>query len=178
MLLPGTIFAVKGPGSGPMKWILKLQNLLINPPCDECHYGLILLCYKGDYVILESIEKGIAIGRLSFYDMKNLRFYWPSGATTEDGKKAAWELTKYGRCPYDFLLIGKLFIQGILLLLKHPWHKIKVEELSWTADSAFICSEAAIWPWYQVGYDVLQGLAEIPSGIRKAVIEGRLQEIN
>lgn len=173
MLLPGTIFEVKGSGIWPLSWVYAL----VEPPGRGSHYGMILLWYKGDYIILESIGKGIAIGRLSFYAARDLRFYWPAGATPGDGKRAAWNLTAYGRLPFDYFLIAKLVIQGVFLLLKHPWRKIKVKELSWVANSAFICTEAAYQPWAEIGFDFTEGNAPIPSAFRKAVLEGRLTEI-
>jgi len=60
MLQPGDIFAVKGKGI-----IGKLSSKLMAPPTDRFHFGLVWEKADKDHIILESIAKGIAVGRLS-----------------------------------------------------------------------------------------------------------------
>ncbi|GAH84387.1 unnamed protein product, partial [marine sediment metagenome] len=61
-------------GKGPLLWFSKN---LIEPKTDRVHFFLIgeYLPWDDDYVILEAIGKGIAVGRLSFYKPEDVEIY-------------------------------------------------------------------------------------------------------
>jgi hypothetical protein len=167
-LQPGDIFATKG--EGITGW---LNSNLIEPETDRFHYGLIWLKCGDDRLILESIGKGIAVGRLSFYDGEDIKFYrvnCPRGLRIA----APVELTKWGRSLYDYLLVAKLVIQGLWLLL---WHRrrIRAEELTWSQDNALTCTEAVDVAYDAVGVNIIPlGTCPIPSAFKQAEVDGKL----
>ncbi|GAI92573.1 unnamed protein product, partial [marine sediment metagenome] len=76
-----------------------LSRRLMEPETDRYHYGIILQKWQEDYLILESISKGLSIGRLSFYEGADIKFYrvdCPQGLR----KAAPFELTRWGRSRY------------------------------------------------------------------------------
>ena len=174
-LQPGDIFATKG--SGFLGW---LSFSLMAPATDRFHYGIILRKwrYEGidDYLILESISKGLSVGRLAFYKGADIKFYrvdCPQGLR----KAAPFELTRWGRSLYDYLLVAKLVVQGLWLLL---WHRrrIRSEELTWSQDNALICSEAVDIAYDAVGVNIIPlHVCPTPSAFRQAEIDGRIVEI-
>ncbi len=72
ILYPADIGATRG--SGPLLW---LSQHLIEPKTDRIHFFVIgdYLPWDNDYVILESIGKGIAVGRLSYYAPEDVEIY-------------------------------------------------------------------------------------------------------
>ena len=170
-LQPGDIFAVKG--GGFLSW---LSRSLMQPETDRFHYGIILREWQGDYLILESISKGLSVGRLSFYEGADIKFY-RANCLKNLREAAPLELTRWGRSRYDYLLVAKLIVQGMWLLL---WHRrrIKVEELTWSQDNALICTEAVDIAYDAVGVNVIPlHVCPTPSAFRQAELEGRISEI-
>ncbi|TET42886.1 MAG: hypothetical protein E3J66_02805, partial [Dehalococcoidia bacterium] len=108
-LQTGDIFALKG--HGLLGW---LSRNLMEPVIGRYHFGIILQKWQDDYLILESISKGLSIGRLSFYEGADIKFYRVD--CDEDLREAApYELTRWGRSLYDYLLVAKLVVQGLWL---------------------------------------------------------------
>ena len=170
-LQPGDIFATKG--SGFLSW---LSRSLMAPETDRYHFGLIWEKAGDDWVILESISKGLSVGRLSFYKGADIKFYRANCYQYLRGA-APLELTRWGRSLYDYLLITKLIVQGLWLLL---WHRrrIKPEELTWSQDNALICTEAVDIAYDAVGVNVIPiHVCPTPSAFRQAELEGRISEI-
>lgn len=170
-LQPGDIFATKG--KGVLGW---LNSKLTAPETDRFHYGLVWLKRGDDYIILESIGKGIAVGRLSFYEGDDIKFY---RANCPKNLRAAApvELTEWGRSRYDYLLVAKLVVQGLWLLL---WHRrrIRAEELTWSQDNVLICTEAVDVAYDAVGVNIIPlGTCPIPSAFKQAELDGRIIEI-
>jgi len=170
-LQPGDIFATRG--SGLLGW---LSRRLMEPENDRYHYGIILQKWQEDYLILESISKGLSVGRLSFYEGADIKFYRVD--CDEDLRAAApYELTRWGRSLYDYLLIPKLVVQGLWLLL---WHRrrIRPEELTWSQDNALICTEAVDIAYDAVGVNIFPPrVCPAPSAFRQAELDGRIEEI-
>lgn len=177
MLEPGDIFAVKG--KGILGW---LASKLMAPATDRFHFGLIWQKVDGDYIILESIAKGIAVGRLSMYEGKDVEFY--RVACPEDLRaQAPIELTKWGRAKYDYLLVVKLVIQGLWLVLKHliiegKFRRIRAEELSWTQNDSLVCTEGADIGFDAVGVNVIPiEVCPTPSEFKQAELDERIHKI-
>jgi len=170
-LQPGDIFATRG--SGLLGW---LSRSLMEPETDRYHFGIILQKWQEDYLILESISKGLSIGRLSFYEGADIKFYRVD--CDEDLREAApLELTRWGRSLYDYLLVTKLIIQGLWLLL---WHRrrIRAEELTWSQDNALLCSEAMDIAYDAVGVNVIPiHVCPTPSAFKQAEFDGKIEEI-
>lgn len=178
-LQPGDIFATKG--EGIIGW---LSRRLMAPETDRSHYGLVWLKRDNDHLILESISKGIAVGRLSFYEGEDIKFYRVN-CPKNLRAAAPVELTKWGRSRYDYLLVAKLVVQGLWLVLKHlitegKIRKIRAEELSpiYTWDSRLICTEAAWCGYNAVGVNIIPyGVPPMPSSFREAELQGRIYKI-
>jgi len=170
-LQPGDIFATRG--SGFFSW---LSRNFMAPESDRFHYGIILREWQGDYLILESISKGLSVGRLSFYKGADIKFYRVN-CPLYLRKAAPLELTKWGRSRYDYLLLTKLIVQGLWLLL---WHRrrIRAEELTWSQDNALVCTEAVDIAYDAVGVNIIPiHVCPTPSAFRQAEFDGRIIEI-
>ena len=170
-LQTGDIFALKG--HGLLGW---LSRNLMEPVIGRYHFGIILQKWQDDYLILESISKGLSIGRLSFYEGADIKFYRVD--CDEDLREAApYELTRWGRSLYDYLLVAKLVVQGLWLLL---WHRrrIRPEELTWSQDNALICTEAVDIAYDAVGVNIIPlHVCPTPSAFRQAEFDGKIEEI-
>ncbi|GAH41697.1 unnamed protein product [marine sediment metagenome] len=135
ILYPADIGATRG--SGPLRWI---SQHLIEPKTDRIHFFIIgdYLPWDKDHVILESIGKGIAVGRLSFYKPEDVEIYRVVLSETpeqrlgnrkveeihEVRRRAAAELTRFGRARYDYILIAQIALGALTLLLRGklpPW---------------------------------------------------------
>jgi len=175
-LYPGDIAATRG--SGLQLW---LNQKCVTPKTDRLHFFVMgdYLPWDDDYVILESISKGITVGRLSFYRPEDLEIYRVNIENWKElGKKAAAELTKHGRAHYDHLLVAKLALGVLLLLLrgkKPPWEPM---QFPYGRDAKFICSEAAAEAWRGIGHPVIpKGVVPLASTFVQALQEGRIRKI-
>ncbi|GAI81139.1 unnamed protein product [marine sediment metagenome] len=175
-LEPGDIGAKKAKG------IEKLAQRLTAPETDRFHHFLVWLKRGNDHLILESVAKGIAIGRLSFYEGKDIKFYRVD-CPGELRAAAPIELTKWGRSLYDYFLIPKLVIQGIGLFIKQlftegRFRRIRPEELTWAQNNSFLCTEAVDVAYDSVGVNIIPlEVCPTPSAFKQAEIDGRIKEI-
>ena len=176
-LEPSDIFSTKG--EGVLGW---LSRSFTAPPTDRFHYGLVWEKVDADYLVLESISKGIAIGRLSFYEGKDIKFYRVD-CPKELRKQAPVELTRWGRSSYDYLLFPKFAIQGIALFIKQLFtegriRRIRAEELTWVQNNSFLCTEAVDIAYDAVGVNIIPvDTCPIPSAFKQAELDGRITEI-
>ncbi len=185
-LFPGDVFGIKGRGiSG---WACRH---LITPPTDRFHFGVVgdYLPWDDDYVILESIGKGIAVGRLSFYKPEDVEIYRVVlvGQTpdqrlgklgTELRKRAAAELTRAGRARYDYILIAQIAFGALSLLLRGKLPPWRPEQFPYGRDRKYICTEAAAYCWRAVGHPIIPpGVVPLPAGFAQALQEGRIRKI-
>ena len=175
-LQSGDIFAVKGDGL-----LGKLASTLMEPKTERFHFGLVWRKVGDDYLILESIGKGIAVGRLSFYagqDVKLYRVNCPASLR----RLAPGELTKYGRSKYDYLLLFKIVIQGFWTIFKNfckgeGIHPIRAEDLTWSHNSALVCTEAVDIAYLSVGVSLTGGVCPTPSAFKQAELDGVITEL-
>lgn len=174
-LEPGDIVAMKG-----NKIVVWLQNLFLKPETDRVHH-FILWQYLGedDFLILESIAKGLAIGKLSWYEGQDLQFFRVD--CPQELRYAAPDgLIDWGRSRYDYLLIAKLFFGAFVALAKVLWkerrlRKLWPEDLPYGGNSSLICTEGPDVAYDSVGVNVIPaGVAPIPTSFRAAELEGRL----
>ena len=189
ILFPADIGATRG--SGPLLWF---SQRLIEPKTDRIHFFIIgdYLPWDNDYVILESIGKGIAVGRLSFYNPMDVEIYRVVLSETpeqrlgdrravefyEVRKRAAAELTRVGRARYDYILIAQIAFGALTLLLRGKLPPWRPEQFPYGRDKKYICTEAIAAAWAGVGVNIVDpGTVPLPSAIIKAVNEGRLKRI-
>ena len=175
-LYPGDIAGVKGKGV-----LAKLQSIFVTPKTDRFHHFLIgdYIEDDDDYVILESINKGIAVGRLSFYKPEDIEIYrLDDPYWMEIGKKAAQALTWYGRSSYDYMLIIKLFLSIPYLIMKcgmPPWVP---EQIPYGRDNSFVCTEAAAVGYADIDHRIIpKGVIPMPASFKQALDRGVIKRI-
>lgn len=173
----GDIGQVKGE-----RLLSKLASKLTEPYTDRFHFFLIWKKIGDDYLILESIGKGIAVGRLSFYEGQDVKIYRVNCPATLR-HQAPNELTKYGRSKYDYFLIVKIITQGLWTIFRNfcegeGIHPIRAEDLTWVWDDAFVCTEAVAQAYNMVGVNIIPyGVCPMPSAFKQAELEGVIFEL-
>ena len=189
ILYPADIGATRG--SGPLLW---LSQHLIEPKTDRIHFFIIgdYLPWDDDYVILESIGKGIAVGRLSFYKPEDVEIYRVVLSETpeqrlgnrkveeihEVRKRAAAELTRVGRARYDYILIAQVVLGALTLLLRGKLPPWRPEQFPYGRDQKYICTEVASEAWRAVGHHIIPpGVVPLPAGFAQALQEGLINKI-
>lgn len=173
-LYPGDIAGVHGTGLLP-----RLAYELFEPHTFLYHWFIIdeYIPDEDDYIIYESIPKGIAVGRLSFYKPDELVIY-RKNTRPGMGKLAVLELTKLGRAGYDYWLYVKMAADVIRLLFSGhlpPWQP---GDLRYAANSWFVCTEAANYGWEKICEPIITpGELPMGAGFIKAVNQGVLSRV-
>jgi len=177
-LEPGDIFATRG--RGITGWV---SRKLMSPQTSRFHFG-ILWKHLGedDFLILESISKGLAIGKLSWYEDQDVEFYRVE--CDEDLRHAAPDgLIDWGRSRYDCWLIVKILFGAVVAFARILWkeHKVRkprAEDLPYGVNLALICTEAVDVAYDSVGVAIIPpGVIPIPSAFKAAQLEGRLTRL-
>jgi|SRR3972149_4098096 len=202
-LQAGDIFGVKG--SWPSNFACQH---LIEPPTDRFHFGLIWMTTDdGDRVILESqgegsfletlvdlclhplpssgpIGQAVAIGRLSKYYGKDLRFFRPRFIGKQDRRRAPAALTAYGQLSYGYDYLVKLAIASLwkwtkILIRERGLRRLTVLELPYIGDArSLICTRAADKAYELIGQDILPNkVTATPNAYEEAFLEGVLEEL-
>ncbi len=182
-LFPADIGATRG--KGPLLWF---SQHLLEPKTDRIHFFIIgdYLPWDDDYVILESIGKGIAVGRLSFYKPEDVEIYRVNlghgplvpKLAHELRRRVAAELTRVGRARYDYILYIQLILGALSLLLRGKLPPWKPEQVPYGRNKAYICTEAARYGWRAVGHPIFpEGVAPTPSAFKQALIEKKMRMV-
>ncbi len=176
-LEPGDIFATKG--KGITGWAVRK---LLAPSTDRFHFGIIWRQMGNDYIILESVSKGIAVGLLSWYDPADLEIY-----RVDCFKYLRWSapdhLVIWGRSKYDYLLILKIAFGGLLaffkvLIKEKRLRRLQAEDFSYGQNSELICTEAVDIAYDAVGVNIIpEGVIPLPNAFRQAEIDGKMNRI-
>lgn len=178
MLETGTIgacFATPGIAFG---------NALMSPTTDRGHYFLVwMYTNEDDYIILESINKGIAVSRMSKYKGQGVKFF-EVDCPADLRHQAPVELTKWGESNYDWLLIAKLAVGGAQVFIKntikeHKFRRIRAEELPYGRDKSLICTEAIETAYLAIGVPIIDPcIVPTPSAFEQSRIDGMLKPID
>ena len=175
----GDIGGVKG--RGPLGFAARS---LFTPYTDRYHHFLVWWkTADGDYVILESINKGLAVGRLSMYDGSDVKFYRATNLDARTRERACEELTEYGRSRYDWLLYVRLaaFVIGTevkLFKAERRLRKIRADEMTYQGDGWLICTEAIVTAYRLVGWSLVpEGVVPLPCAIEQARLDGIIKEV-
>jgi len=147
---PGDIVGVRG-GKGPITW---LSNHCVVPQTNLFHFFLIGDQVGDDYEILESIGKGVAVGRLSWYkDREYTVFRVNHEKALSLGASVFRMASKFGRRQYDWKLYVKIFAWALGYWLKEiftghipPW-PVYPTQIPYKADDDFICVELVFAAW-------------------------------
>jgi hypothetical protein len=202
-LEPGDIFAVKG--NWPSDFACRR---LIEPPTDRFHFGIVWMGTEdGDRVILESqgegtwletiidllihimVKKGavgqaIAIGCLSMYEGKDVRFFRPVYVDKDRRHHVPAMLACYGRNSYGYdyitkLVFGSLWRWAGIMLKERKIRRLNVIEVPYvTEGKALICTAAPKIGYLLIGEVILPvGVTETPNAYEQAVTDGILEEL-
>ncbi len=178
-LEPGTIGAcVATPG-------IKMGNALMSPETDRGHYFLVwdYVPEEHDYIILESIGKGIAVSRMDKYRGKKVEFF-SVDCPLDLKANAPIELTKWGESHYDWFLLIQLVIGGIQAFLKNlikerKIRKVRAEELPYGVNKSLICTEAIQTAYLAVGVPLIDpNIVPTPSAFKQAELDGMLIKLD
>lgn len=175
-LEPGDIGATKG--AGILGWAVRN---LISPSTDRFHF---LILWKqlpdDDFIILESISKGIAIGKLSWYADRDVEFYRVT-CPAHLRHAAPIGLVDWGRSWYDYLLIPKILFGGLLaffkiLIKERRIRRLRAEDFPYGRDSALICTEGVDIAYDSVGVNLIPiGVIPIPNAFKQAQIDNKMK---
>jgi len=181
---PGDIVGVVG-GKGPLTW---LSYHAIVPQTDLFHFLLIRdrIGVEDDYEILESIGKGTAIGRLSWYKNRQYIIFRVNHEDVERmGNLAAKLASTYGRHRYDWKLYAKIFAWALGYWLKEivtlhiPPRLVYPAQIPYKTDQDFICIELVFEAWKMVGFRIREhGHAPVPAEVILARARGDLEAID
>lgn len=187
-LYPADIGAIRG--QGPLRWF---SENLIEPKTDRVHYLVIgdYLPWDDDYVILESIGKGIAVGRLSFYRPEDIEIYrvplnhedLTPEVEMEFRSMAVSQLTFVGRARYDYLLIAQVALVALTFILRGKLPPWSPEKFPYGKNKAYICTEAAkaVANFLAASVDqsliIPEGVVPLPAGFTQALKEGKIRRI-
>lgn len=176
-LQPGDIGATRGKGLGG--WAVRT---LLAPRTDRFHFFIIWRQMGDDYIILESISKGIAVGLLSWYDPPDLEIYRVD-CLKYLRTSAPDHLVIWGRSKYDYLLILKIAFGGLLSFLKAFFLESKIERLRaedfpYGQNSELICTEAVDVAYDAVGVNLIpEGVLPLPNAFKQAEIDGKMKRV-
>jgi hypothetical protein len=175
ILEPGTIGACKAsPG-------IKIGNALTSPQTDRGHYFLVwqYVPEDGDYIILESIDKGVAVSRMSKYRGQGVQFFQVD-CPADLRHQTPIQLTKYGEAHYDWWLIPHLAFHGVVVFIKnlikeHKFRRLRAEELPYDINGSLICTEAIQTAYLAVGVPIIDpDIIPTPSAFKQAELDGML----
>lgn len=167
ILQPGDIVGVVA--KGPLGW---LNRNFITPHTNLFHFFLIIQEIIGgnDFIILESINKGVAIGRLNWYKNREYVVFRVNDADAWYlGERASQISSKFGRHWYDFGLFFKLAAWALGYCLKeiatgHIPRPVTPGQIPYDRDNVFICTEMVFEAWRLVGiYLRAKGHAPVPA---------------
>jgi len=176
-LEPGDIFATRG--KGITGWAVRK---LASPSTDRFHFGIIWKQMGQDYVILESISKGLTVGLLSWYDPKDIEIYRVD-CLKYLRVQAPDYLVMWGRSRYDYLLILKIAFGGLLaffkiLIKEKKPRRLRAEDFPYGENSEPICTEAVDIAYDAVGVNLIpEGVLPMPNAFRQAEIDGKMKKV-
>ena len=172
-------------GSGPLDW---LSENAVTPHTKLFHFFVIgdYIEEDDDYVILESIGKGTAVGRLSWYAGKQYTVFRMNDPDyVALGKLAAERASIFGRRHYDYALYLKLFTWAAGYWTKElatghfPPRAVRTDQIPYKTDHDFICIELYFAIWNLVGRRIrAHGHAPMPAEVINAVKRGTLVVID
>jgi hypothetical protein len=178
-LLPADIGGVKS--KGPMGYLA--QKLTV-PYSGLFHHFIVgdYIAEDDDYVILESINKGVTVGRLSFYDPSEvviLRRVLPfQEQNMVIRRRASVALTELGRCGYDWLLAAHLILAIPQLLLKGKKPPYRPEQFPYGRNSSYVCTEAVAYAWSKAMFPIIpKRVVPLPAAIVRSYMDGHLELI-
>jgi hypothetical protein len=181
---PGDIVGVRG-GKGPITW---LSYHCVTPQTPLFHFLLIgdHIQDEDDFVVLESVAKGVTVGRLSWYNERQYVVFRVNDPDADYlGRMATEKASKFDRYRYDWKLYVKIFAWALGYWLKEiatlhiPPRPVYPSQIPYATDRDFICIELVFEAWKLVGKLLRQkGHAPVPAEIILAQDRGDLVVID
>lgn len=175
--LPGDTVGVEG------GFLASLAYYIFEPQTHLFHFLTVRsrLEEEDDYEIIEMLNRGCEIGRLSWYAGRYYVVFRPADpAAMPLGKKAAKYASKFGRRSYDYSLFLRLPADLLScwfwqLVKEHRLRRIRPSELKLAANAAFVCTELPVNIWNEVCLRLLMANdAALPCGYVDAEQHSRL----
>jgi len=160
-----------------------LANKIFTPHTHLYHAAIIghYIPEEDDYEIMESIGRGISLGRLSFYNKNEYVVYYPSNINLSVGEELWIKASKYGRIGYDYkfypiLLLNIINIEFNNLKKYHKFKAISPTELNIHPDHEMVCTRFAkvFWNQYNKSTPYPYRWCSIPASYPLAVTKGHL----
>ena len=170
----GDIFATTNPSL-----IGQLHKSLFRPRTTRFHYGILgeYILKDDDFTIFESIAKGTAVGRLSWYLNEDVEVYRVVGPDYI-GVLASLEATNMGRRRYDFRLLGVIAWKSLLAMVGHLWREGEVYvdycDLRPIGGLDLLCTELVhecFKPYFPV---IDERFLATPANFKQSVLDGKL----
>ena len=193
----GDIFATTNPSL-----IGRLHHKLFRPRTTRFHYGIlgekVIHEKELDWVIFESITKGTAVGRLSWYLNDDVEVYrivvrdsdlagYGLDAKSRDtigfnfGVLASLEATNMGRRWYDYRLLAVILWKSLLAMALHLWREGQVyvdyRDLRPIGGLDLACTELVnecFKPYFPV---IDERFLATPANFKQSVLDGRLRTV-
>ena len=148
---------------------------LITPYSDRWHFLIIAgKCFNGDWVIYESLAKGVSPGRMSFYRDTHIKVYRvpdPDAAC-----RAAEEASNLGRLGYDYILYIWMLWQAMGYWLHAGLKPVPYQVFKQDADRNVICTELIAECYQNAGYPIVpRDTIPTPAAIEQAYLEKRIE---
>lgn len=171
---PGDIVGVEGKG-----FLQSLSFKMIEPHTKLYHFFLVgdYVPEEDDYEILESIGKGVAIGRLSWYSDQVFDVFRINNAFAEQiGRRAYYAASKFGRRRYDYLVYVKFIGDWLKFIIRNRrLGPLSTKDFSYARNSNLICTELVFESYLLVGVRLVEeGEVPIPAAYINAYNDGRL----
>lgn len=155
-----------------------LSEMLFKPHTNRFHFGLIAdyVADDADWEVRESVGKGVALARLFLdYTGYDVEIYEIVGLTIAEEEAMVREISKFGRCSYDYLLGLKLFADVVKLVLTGHFPPWKPSQFKYTRNNAFWCTEAVNEAALSIGKPIVPvGIYPLPAMFRQAELDGKL----
>lgn len=154
-------------GSGITGWA---NTKFIVPTTKMFHFLLIgdYLRQEDDYVTLESVNKGVTVGRLSWYKKRNYNVFRLNDDNWKNlGYLAFNRASKFGRHRYDWFQAFRF----AWAFIRHGFRPLYVDEIPYRRDNKFLCTEL-VFEAYRLAGVILRHPNHAPLPAEVVLAEG------
>jgi hypothetical protein len=171
MLREGDIGAIEG--TLKERWL----NSLISPKTDRWHHFLVgEPTDDGDYEIFESGPQGVRMGRLSWYDGYNIKFYRYSDPDV--ARKSTLTASLFGRAEYNYIVYAALLWQAIKYWIRNGFRPVNYILFKEKLGRNLICTELVCVSYSKAGALLVPyNVVPTPAAIYASVNLGILREV-
>lgn len=168
-LYPGDILAFRA--SFPAIFL----NQCVSPVTDRWHFALLVSYHHGekDWIIYESLkDKGVRIGRLSWYTNESIEIYRVDKLMGDD---VVYEASLYGRAGYDTTLISRMACEIGRYWRRHGIRRVPCDELHDRPNGTLVCTELVTRSYNRYVSLIPNGVAATPAAMKQSYLEGKME---